>query len=245
MRAMAMVNHVKIVVRAICNRSQMLLSEPGIQLEGLAEDVFETFTPESVFQSLQAGGAEAEGLHLQTTDLAVMEDFMDTKRIPHKVIIDCSTSADTAGLTRQWLKRGIHVVTCNRLSGAGPSQWYRDCMEATRKSQVHWMYESTVGAQMPVINILHDTLQTGDRVTLVEGVLSGTLAYIFDRLSLDPNVRFSDAIVEAYEQVFTEPNACLDLAGIDTAHKAVIIARELGLEVELEDVDGNPSSRPH
>lgn len=114
---------------------------------------------------------------------------------------------------------------------------YRACQEATRNSLVHWKYESMTGSQMPMISILHDILQTGEKVTFAGGPVSGTLAYVFDRLTQNPEVRLSEALAEAYAHGFTEPNPCVDLMGTDTAHKAVIIGRELGFDVELADVE--------
>jgi len=99
------------------------------------------------------------------------------------------------------------------------------------------MYESCVGAQMPVVSILRDIIQSGDKVQVVEGLLSGTLGYVFDRLTRYPEIRFSQALKEACALGITEMNPCVDLDGTDTAHKCVILARELGLQLELEDVE--------
>lgn len=235
---LARAKRLKIQVTAICNRKQMLLAEHGLPLAGLKGKIPNPCTPETLKKMLvDSGAADASELLLVDTDLAAMEDFIDMKRIPHKVLIDCTASENVAGLTAEWLKRGIHVLSANRLSAAGPADLYKECQAATRNSPVHWKYESTVGAQMPVISILHDIMQTGDRVTSVGGPISGSLAYIFDRLTQNPEVRLSEALAEAYEEGLTETNPCIDLSGVDTAHKAVIIGRELGFDVELADVE--------
>jgi len=236
MPAMTSSKRLNIEVRAICNRRQMLLAEHGMPLDKIVDDLGETTTPNGLKESIQKLDGDHD-VQLKSTDLTTLEDFMATKRIPHKVLIDASASEDVASLTKQWLRRGINVVTSNRFSGAGPCSWYRECLDATRKNQVHWMYESTIGTQMPVISVLRDIVQSGDTVKTVEGLMSGTLGYMLDRLTRFPEVRFSQALAEAIDLGLTEPNPCVDLVGTDTAHKCVILGRELGLRLELDDVE--------
>ncbi|MBL7006505.1 MAG: bifunctional aspartate kinase/homoserine dehydrogenase I, partial [Spirochaetia bacterium] len=99
---------------------------------------------------------------------------------------------------------------------------------------MHFLYETTVGAGLPIINTLKDLIQTGDRIQKIEGVLSGTLAYLFWRF--DGTVPFSKLVREAKELGFTEPDPRDDLSGMDIVRKAVILAREIGIEIEIEDV---------
>merc|ERR1719491_522829 len=100
---------------------------------------------------------------------------MDTKRIPYKVLIDCTASDSVADRYTDWFKQGIHVISPNKMAAAGPLSRYHDCFKAMKASQTTWSYESTVGAQLPVISLIRDILQTGDRVTKIEGIVSGTL----------------------------------------------------------------------
>jgi aspartokinase/homoserine dehydrogenase 1 len=105
---------------------------------------------------------------------------------------------------------------------------------AGRKRSKHFLYETTVGAGLPIIGTLKDLIQTGDRIRRIEGVFSGTLAYLFWRF--DGSVRFSDLVREAKKLGYTEPDPRDDLSGMDIVRKAVILSREIGMSVEVEDV---------
>jgi len=230
--AMAAVTRLRIELRAVCDEHKMLLAEHGVPLGKLGDD--EACDLSALYTAL--GKEDQQTTQLESTDLGELEEFMNTKRIPHKVLIDCTASDEVAARYPQWLKRGLHVISPNKLAGAGSLTHYAKCMEATRDSETQWCYESTVGAQMPVISVIHDILQTGDKVIRVEGILSGTMGYIFETLRKDPKATFSGALAEAREKHLTEPDPAEDLLGRDAARKGLIIARELGLNLELSDV---------
>ena len=106
---------------------------------------------------------------------------MRTEHLPHAIIIDCSASDAVAAHYADWLARGIHVVTPNKQAGAGPLARYQAIREASQHSGARFRYEATVGAGLPVIQTLRDLIDTGDELQAVEGIFSGTLAWLFNR----------------------------------------------------------------
>jgi len=160
---------------------------------------------------------------------------VQTDALPHTVIVDCTADEAMARRYVEWLRRGIHVVTPNKKAGSSDMAYYDELRLASREASAHYLYETTVGAGLPIIQTLRDLIQTGDEVIRVEGVLSGTLSYLFN--SYDGTRPFSDVVVEARGKGFTEPDPRDDLSGMDVARKVVILAREMGLRTELEDVE--------
>ena len=100
--------------------------------------------------------------------------------LPHTVLIDCSADAEVAAHYRDWLAAGIHIVTPNKKANSGTLAYYESLKAARRESGAHYLYETTVGAGLPVIQTLRDLRETGDEITRIEGIFSGTLAYLFN-----------------------------------------------------------------
>ncbi len=168
-------------------------------------------------------------------DLDAFLDHVQTDTLPHTVIVDCTSNEQLARRYVDWLSRGIHVVTPNKKAGSADYGYYQQLRDAARKGRAHYLYETTVGAGLPIIQTLRDLTQTGDEVVRIEGVLSGTLSYLFN--SFDGTRPFSEVVAEARQKGFTEPDPRDDLSGMDVARKVVILAREMGLQTELEDVE--------
>jgi len=173
---------------------------------------------------------------VEAADLARLEEFIDSKRSPHKVLVDCTGSQEVANMYSHWIKRGIHVITANSKGVCGSLKTYYNCQAGPASLQ----YEPCVGGQMPVISIVQDLMQTGDNPLRVEGIVSGSMSYIFNRMRADANVTFSHACAEATAQGLLCSDPLEDFSGSDTAEKMLIIARELGMQVEMEDVKIEP-----
>ncbi len=201
-------------VRGIASSSRMLLVDSVIDLENWHERFI----------------AVSEPLDLLTFAQHIQADF-----IPHSVIIDCSASQEVAFNYATWLAGGIHIVTPNKKANSGALAAYQAIEEARRAAGTHYLYEATVGAGLPIIHTLRDLRETGDEITCIEGIFSGTLAYLFNVfVGREP---FSSIVQAARLKGYTEPDPRDDLSGIDVVRKLVILGREMGLTLEMSDVD--------
>jgi aspartokinase/homoserine dehydrogenase 1 len=163
-------------------------------------------------------------------DLDAFTQHVHAEHLPHAVIIDCSASDQIADRYHDWLRQGIHVITPNKHAGSGSLERY----ESLQQQPAKFCYEATVGAGLPIVTTLRDLIDTGDQVLAIDGILSGTLAFLFR--SFDGSRPFSELVVDAMERGFTEPDPRDDLSGLDVARKLVILARESGWRIGLEDV---------
>jgi len=163
-------------------------------------------------------------------------------RLPGPVIVDLTASADLLPVYEGAFRRGIHAVAANKRPLAAPWPERERLLSARREGHVHFHYETTVGASLPLIDTLKNLVRTGDRVRSLEGALSGTIGFVLGEA--EKGTALSLALRWARELGYTEADPRDDLSGIDTARKAVILARELGQHVEVTDVEIEPFLPP-
>lgn len=150
------------------------------------------------------------------------------------VVLDVTASEQLAAQYRDFASHGFHVISANKLAGAGSSASYRQVRDAFAKTGRHWLYNATVGAGLPINHTVRDLRNSGDVILSISGIFSGTLSWLF--LQFDGTVPFTELVDQAWQQGLTEPDPRVDLSGKDVMRKLVILAREAGYDIEPEQV---------
>ena len=221
------------LLEQIHHQQEKLMRELRLKLNvvGIASSNKAIFTREGIaLDTYRQQLAEAP-----QSDILRLRDEVIGMNIFNSVFIDCTASAEVAGLYADFLEHNINVVAANKIAASSDYANYRRLKQIAQKRGVKFLFETNVGAGLPIIRTINDLHNSGDKILRIEAVLSGTLNFIFNTISKD--IPFSETVRMAKEEGYSEPDPRIDLSGKDVIRKLVILAREAGYEISQEDVE--------
>jgi aspartokinase/homoserine dehydrogenase 1 len=207
--------HLQLNVVGIANSRTAIFNPEGLDLSNYREQLKQ--------QESSGGGFSIRQAALQMANLY------------NSVFVDCTASAEVSGIYLSLLENNISVVTANKIAASSEYSHYLRLKQTALDRGVKFLFETNVGAGLPIIGTINDLRNSGDKILRIEAVLSGTLNFIFNEIAAD--VPFSETIRRAKEQGYSEPDPRIDLSGKDVIRKLVILAREAGYQVEQDDVE--------
>jgi aspartokinase/homoserine dehydrogenase 1 len=179
--------------------------------------------------------------HLSAAPTGTIHDFVkaiQTANLRNSVFVDVTANDVVAGVYGALLEKSISVVACNKIACSASYAHYKHLKLLAREYNTHFLFETNVGAGLPVIGTLNDLLRSGDTIITIKAVLSGTLNYVFN--NYDATIPFSQVVRQAQKEGYTEPDPRLDLGGTDVMRKIMILAREAEQIIEMSDIDNDP-----
>lgn len=223
------------LIEQIRQQHKKLMLERGLMLNvvGIASGHYAVFDRDGINldnyrEALKQGGE---------SNLTRLKEEVIGMNIFNSVFVDCTASDDVAALYQDFLNHNISVVAANKVAASSAYENYKALKQTARQRGVKFLFETNVGAGLPVINTINDLINSGDKILRIEAVVSGTLNFIFNTISED--IRLSDTIRLAKEKGYSEPDPRIDLSGKDVIRKLVILAREAGYPIEQDDVEKN------
>ncbi|HEX8356877.1 MAG TPA: bifunctional aspartate kinase/homoserine dehydrogenase I [Segetibacter sp.] len=206
----------QVKVIGIANSKKMLFSDDGIDLLNWKEQLQESN---------------------ETMNIEQFVKIVQSKNLRNSVFADVTANEKIAHSYDGLLQRSVSIVACNKIACSSPYQYYQKLKDLAKEYNAHFLFETNVGAGLPVIGTLNDLLRSGDQVNRIEAVLSGTLNFVFNHYNGTKS--FADVVRDAQDQGYTEPDPRLDLSGTDVMRKIMILARESGEKLEMNDITNN------